>query len=209
MAELEEVIEIGEEVGEEVGEEAAEGATEEAVAEEVEEARNNVGRLRGCMNTLKEINWGQVVKKFVTFVAKNAAAGSIFWGVTVLLNKTTATESSGEEKKAIQKKQKKVTALAQLTSDISNCFKNLAHWMEEKKDVTVDAGDGIMVPLPDVFTKYTKPLEKVSVSVKVITLFMCGRNMHRRPFYTGNRRFHPPVNLATPLPATLIFNTKL
>lgn len=167
MAELEEAIEMGEEVGEEVGEEAAEGAAEEEVAEEVGEARDNVGRLRRYMNTLKEINWGQVVKKFVTFVAKNAAAGAVFWGVTVLLNKAIA-KSSGKEKEAIQKKQKKVTALAQLTSDISNCFKNLAHWMEEKKDVTVDAGDGIMVPLPDVFTKYTKPLEKVSACVKVI-----------------------------------------
>ena len=161
MAEIEEAVDIVEEVGEEVAEESAEAAAEEEIAEEVAEASENVGKLRSAINTLKEINWGQVVKTFVKFVAKNVAIGAILWGVTVLLNKALK-KSSGGEKKDIQKKQKKVTALAKLTSDISNCFKNLSHWMEEKKDVTIDVGDGITVPLPDVFTKYTKPMEKVS-----------------------------------------------
>lgn len=162
MAELEEIIELGEEVGEEVGDEAAEEVAEEEVAEEMAEVRENVGRLGRCINALKEINWGQVVKQVAKFVAKNVVAGAIMWGVAVGLNKLTA-KSSGSEKQALQTKQKKIKAMAQLMSDISDCFKKLADWIEDKKDITVDAGDGIMVPLPDVLIKYTKPLEKVSV----------------------------------------------
>lgn len=166
MAKLEEIIELGEEVGEEVGEEAGEEAAEEAaeeeVAEEMAEVRENVGRLRRCINALKEINWGQVVIQVAKFVAKNAVIGGIFWGVTVGLNKLIA-KSSGSEKLALQTKQKKIKAMAHLLSDISDCFKKLADWIEEKKDITVDVGGGIVVPLPDVLIKYTKPLEKVSV----------------------------------------------
>ena len=162
MAELEEIIELGEEVGEEVGDEAAEEAAEEEVAEEMAEARENVGRLGRCIDVLKEISWGQVVKQVAEFVAKQIVIALIMWGVTVLLNKSMA-KASGSEKQALQSKQKKMKAMAQLISDISDCFKKLADWIKEKKDITIDAGDGIMVPLPDVLIKYTKPLEKVSV----------------------------------------------
>lgn len=162
MAELEEIIELGEEVGEEVGEEAAEEAAEEEVAEEMAEVRENVGRLGRCINALKEINWGQVVKQVAKFVAKNVVIGGILWGVTVGLNKLIG-KSSGSEKLALQTKQEKIKAMAQLLSDISECFKKLADWIEKKKNITIDVGSGITVPLPDVLIKYTKPLEKVSV----------------------------------------------
>ena len=161
MAEIEEVLEMTEEAEAEIAEEAEEGALEEEEVAEIEEAKENVGKLKSALNALKEIEWGQVVKQVTKLVAENVAVGAVLWAVSTGLNKLTS-KSSSSKKTANRKKQKKIKALAQLISDISTYIKDLAGWMQAKKDVTVDAGSGIMVPLPDVFTKYTQPMQQVS-----------------------------------------------
>ena len=165
MAEIEEAEEIIDDVDEEMDDDAKEKKVEKEADEEekekIKEAKEKVGKLRSTLNSLKEIEWGTVVKDFVKFVIKNVAVGAILWGVMVALNKIIS-KSSGTEKTTNQKKQKKIQALAQLISDISTYIKDLSDWMQAKEDVTVDAGSGIMVPLPDVFTKYTKPMQTVS-----------------------------------------------
>ena len=163
MAEEEAAMDIIDDVDDEMADEADEADEEadEEVKEKIEQAKEEVGKLKSALNSLKEIEWGQVVKDFVKFVIKNVAVGAILWGVMVALNKIIS-KSSGTEKTTNQKKQKKIQALAQLISDISTYIKDLTDWMQAKKDVTVDAGSGIMVPLPDVFTKYTKPMQTVS-----------------------------------------------
>ena len=170
MGELEVIDEVAEAL-EEDEEMSEEKAAEKEVAEDMADAREKVGRLRRYINAVKEFKWGQALKQIGKIVMKNALAGAVFWGVMYGLNKLVA-RSSGREKQELQTKQKKVKAMAQLISDISDCFHKLADWIEDKKDITVDAGDGIMVPLPDILIKYTQPLEKVSVVYKILTLFM-------------------------------------
>ena len=161
MADIEEALEIGDDVDAEIQNEVGDEELDDAEKEKIEEVKENVGKLRSALNSLKEFEWGQAVKDFVKFVVKNAAVGAILWGVMIALNKAIS-KSSGTEKTTNQKKQKKIQALAQLISDVSTYIKDLADWMQAKKDVTVDAGSGIMVPLPDVFTKYTQPMQEVS-----------------------------------------------
>ena len=163
MAEIEEAEAIIDDVDEEMADDSGDADKEqdEEENEKIKEAKEKVGKLRSALNSLKEIEWGTVVKNFVKFVVKNVAVGAILWGVMIALNKIIS-KSSGTEKTTNQKKQKKIQALAQLISDISTYIKDLSDWMQAKEDVTVDAGSGIMVPLPDVYTKYTKPMQTVS-----------------------------------------------
>lgn len=162
------IDEVAEELEEDEGMAEGRGAAEREVAEDMAEARENVGRLRRCMNAVKVFNWGQALKQVGKIVLENAVAGAVFWGVSFGLNKLAA-KSSGREKQELQTKQKKMKAMAQLISDISDCFHKLSDWIEDKKDITVDAGDGVMVPLPDILIKYTKSLEKPVETISSIS----------------------------------------
>ena len=153
MAEEEVAMDIIDDVEDEIADEEA----DEAEMGKIKQAKEEVGKLKSALNSLKEIEWGTVVKDFV----KNAAVGAILWGVMIALNKIIS-KSSGTEKTTNQKKQKKIQALAQLISDISAYIKDLTDWMQAKKDVTVDVGSGIMMPLPDFFTDYTISMQTVS-----------------------------------------------
>lgn len=158
---MEEILEIIGEVGEGIDGEVAEAAGEaeaEAIEEAAVEATENVNMLRRGIDALLRLNVPQILRSVTWFIAKNGAAAAVFYGVTVLLKKLS---SSGGDK-TIEQKLKKVKAIAQLISDVGNTFTKLAKWAKDNEDVTVDIGDGITVPLPDMISKYTKPMEKVS-----------------------------------------------
>lgn len=91
----------------------------------------------------------------------NAAIGAVLFSVNVVLAKAFG-KASGGEKGTVQKKQNKVKAVAQLTSDVAKALNKLADWTKAKENDTVDAGDDITVPLPDVLSKFTQPMGKVS-----------------------------------------------
>ncbi|KAL9960707.1 hypothetical protein ACROYT_G034194 [Oculina patagonica] len=162
MGETEEGIEAeGAEAGEaEAGEAEAEGSAETAA--EAEKAAESTSMLRRCVDALKKINWSVATREFVVFVGKNAAIGGILYGVNVVLQKMFGHGGGGggANQQKIQQKQKKVKALAQLTSDLTDALTKLANWTKEKEEVTVDAGEGITVPLPDILSKFTKPMGK-------------------------------------------------
>ena len=161
MSVIEEALEIADEAEAEIEEDAAEEGLEEEELEEIKIAKENVGKLKSALNSLKEIEWGTVVQQVVKFVAKNLAIGAILWAVNSGLTKLIS-KSSGIEKEAMQKKQKKIKSLSQLITDISTYFKDLTDWMQAKKNIMVDTGSGFEVPLPDVYTKYTQAMQKVS-----------------------------------------------
>ena len=161
MSVIEEALEIADEAEAEIEEDAAEEGLEEEELEEIKIAKENVGKLKSALNSLKEIEWGTVVQQVVKFVAKNLAIGAILWAVNSGLNKLIS-KSSGVEKEAMQKKQKKIKSLSQLITDISTYFKDLTDWMQAKKNIMVDTGSGFPVPLPDVYTQYTQAMQKVS-----------------------------------------------
>ena len=123
MSEIELTEKLLDDVDEEMADEAADKDAhkeeqDEEQKEKIKEAKEKVGKLRSTLNSLKEIEWGKVVKDFVKFVIKNVAVGAILWGVMVALN-AIISKSRGTEKTTNQKKQKKIQALAQLISDIS------------------------------------------------------------------------------------------
>lgn len=151
MTESEEGIEA------EAGEAGEEG---EELAEEVKEASESVSGLRKSVDFLKSLQLPQVVRSFVEFVAKNAAIAVVFYGANVLLKKMFE-QSSGGDRQKIGQKQKKVKAIAQLIKGINDVLNKLANWTKKNEDLTVDVGDGITVPFPDLLSKYTKPMGKV------------------------------------------------
>lgn len=141
--------------------EAGEAEEDEELAEEVKEATESVSALRKSIDYLKELGLPEAVKDFAGFVIKNAAIAAVFFGASVLLKKLFGSSSGGEKRK-IGQKQKKVKAVAQLIKDINDVFNKLAKWTKENENLTIDVGDGITVPFPDLLSKYTRPMGKVS-----------------------------------------------
>lgn len=171
MAEFEEITELMEQTEGGIEEEAGdtEGLTEEEseeLEEEAEETKENVSALGKVVDFVKGLEVPQVLKSFAVFVAKNAAMASVFYGVGFLLKKLMA-KSSGDKEQQNQRMHEKVKAVATLISDISKILTELCNWFNDKKNVDIDVGDGIKVPLPDVFTKFLKPLENVSFFLQV------------------------------------------
>lgn len=157
------IAEVDEGIDAEAAGEAGEaGEAEEAFKAEVAEARENVSMLGKAVDAFKELSLPQVLKSFTVFVGKNAAIGAILFGVNVLLQKLTS-KATGGEKPDLKKKQQKVKAVAQLVSDVSKLLQKLSNWAKDKENVTVNVGDDIDVPLPDLLSKFTKPMEKVRV----------------------------------------------
>lgn len=143
--------------------EGAEGAEEQAsIKREIEELKGNVSELSEGFETLKKLNLPKAEESFAEFVGKNIAIGVILYGVNMVMGKIFR-KTTGGQKQELQKKQEKVKAVTQLTKDLANVLKKLAKWSKDKENVTVDVGDDITVPLPDILNKFTKPMEKVRV----------------------------------------------
>lgn len=171
MAEFEGIDEVIEECSEGLDEEA-EGATEGALQEEIAEAQENVSKLGKLVDSLKSLEIPQILKSFTKFIAKNAAMGCIFFGVNVLLKKLVG-QSTGAQALERQKKQKKIKAFSQVISDITNDSHIVAKWAKDKEKVQVDVGDGIIVPLPDLLSKFTSPMEQhVETAYQVVKQLM-------------------------------------
>ena len=147
-------------------EEEKEEEEEEEEKEETEKAKENVGSLKKSLSLLKEIDLPHIVKSFAKFVVQNDAIGLIMYGVNVAMNKILK-KSHGAEKHTIQRKKKKVKALAQLTTNLHKALDKLTKWAKEKKDVMVTVDAGIEIPLPDLLKRFTKSLEKVSALLRV------------------------------------------
>lgn len=165
MAELEEIGELTDEVDggiEEEGEEA-----DKETKEEVEAARESVSTLRNVVDELKELLTGPTMKKIALFVGKNVAIGVILYGVTVVLKKMEGAKGTGNRQ--AQKQHQKISALSGIVKDMSEISTILLKWLKSKEETTVDVGDGITVPLPDVFYKFTVKMNDVS-SVKTLSL---------------------------------------
>lgn len=158
MAEFEGIEEVIDECSEGLDAEAEE-ATEEALQEEIAEAQENVSKLGKVVDSLKSLEIPQILKSFTIFVAKNAAAGCIFFGTNVLLKKLV-DHSTGAQAIELQKKQKKIKALSQVISDITNDSHSVAKWAKDKENVQVSVAKGITVPLPDLLSKFTLPMEQ-------------------------------------------------
>ena len=166
MAEFEEIGEMLEGCTEGIEGEAAaaEGELAEEIATEAKEASENVALLKRGVEALQKINVPIAVRSFTEFILKNAAMAGIFYGVNVVLTKLFGKASDHGEKQAIQGKKIKVTAVAQLLSQIAKASNKLAEWSKAKENVSVDVED-ITVPLPDVLSKFTQPMGKVSALI--------------------------------------------
>ena len=168
MAEFEEIGEIFEDCEERLEGEAAaaeEGEVAEEVATEAKEASENVALLKRGVEVLEKLSVPQALRSFTIVILKNAAIAGIFYGVNVVLTKLFGKASDHGEKQAIQKKKMKVKAVTQLLSHIAKASSKLADWIKAKENVSVDVGDDITVPLPDVLSKYTQPIGKVSALI--------------------------------------------
>lgn len=172
---LETLSEMAAEVAEEVfadaeegiaaeGEEAEEGLSDEQLEKmkaDVAEVKDSVSEMKKDLQDLKSLQKPPILKRFVKFVAENVAIGAILYGTNVVLNKLSA-KSTGSEKAGQKQKLDKINALSKLIQDLSNVSKTLTNWLtaHEKDTVTLE---GIPIPLPDIFTKYTGKIESVSL----------------------------------------------
>ena len=86
---------------------------------------------------------------------------AIFYGVNVALSKLTAA-AKGDAKKEPSQKLQKTKAMSKLLADLQSMLNKLLAWTSKHKNESVDVGDDISVPIPDLFFKYTKPMENVS-----------------------------------------------
>lgn len=168
MAEIEEVIEVFEDADEGIGDEAEGDDVPEDEREEFEEeaesAKEEVGKLGKVVDFFKSIDWPQVLKKFVLFVVEQAAIGAILFGVNLALNKLILNKKDTAQNKV---RKAKVAALSKLLKDLSDESKQLSDWLKKHEKDTVTL-DGILIPLPDIFTKYTGSIEQVSVMQKPV-----------------------------------------
>ena len=164
MAELEEIGEFAEEVEgclEETGE-GLDAEEEEKLEDEVEESKENAGKMKKVIESLKKIDTVAVLRKFTVFVAEQAAIAVVFYGVNVVLKKMFEEgKKRGGDNKANQQKLAKTKALSALISDVSNTSKTLTEWLKDHQSDTITIGDDIIVPLTDIFFKYTKEMAKV------------------------------------------------
>ena len=132
----------------------------EKMKADVAEVKDSVSAMKKDLQDLKALQKPPILKRFVKFVAENVAIGAILFGTNVVLNKLFA-KSTGSEKAEQKQKVDKINALSKLIKDLSDVSKTLTHWLtaHEKDTVTLD---GIPIPLPDIFTKYTGKIESVS-----------------------------------------------
>lgn len=137
--------------------------------EEVEAARESVSTLRNVVNEMKELLTGPVLKDIALFVGKNLAIGAILYGVSVVLKKMAETEGSGDPN--AQTQYQKVSALSELVKAMSEKSSILLKWLQSNQETTVGVGDGITVPLPDLFYQFTVKMNDVS-SLKTIGKLM-------------------------------------
>ena len=144
---------------------AEEGEVAEEVATEAKEASENVSLLKRGVEALKKLDVPQALRSLTKVVLENVAIVGIFYVVNVVLTKLLGNASDPGQKQAIQKKKIKVKAVTQLLSQIVKASNKLADWSKAKENVSVDVGDDITVPLPDVLSKYTKPIGKVSALI--------------------------------------------
>ena len=167
MAEFEEIAEVLDEAEDGIAEEAEEAEDldpeeKEELEKDVAEAKESVSRLRQVVDAMKEISVTQVLKSFSVFVAKNAAIGAVFYGVTVALKKIFGSSESGSSASAdAEQKLAKTQAISTLITDESTISQTLSDWLKEHEDETITVSD-IEVPLTDIFYKYTKEMASVS-----------------------------------------------
>lgn len=171
MAELEEIAEFAEEAEDGFAEAAedAEGldpVQEEELQDEVEESKENAGKMQKVIDTLKSLDVVAVLKKFIVFVAEQAAIAVVFSGVSIVLKKILeqGKKSGSGDSEANQQKLAKTKALSALISDISTTSNTLTDWLKDHQSdtITIDEEEGISVPLTDIFFKYTKKMGDVS-----------------------------------------------
>ncbi len=146
----------------------------EEFEEEAKEASENVDKLKEVTSKLKELDIPQMLKKFAKFIVEQAAIGAIFYGVSMVLKKLTASGGSGNTE-ANKKKLAQSKALSALIQDLTDTSNTLVKWLKEKQKVTVtlhgEFGD-IVVPLVDLFTKYTDQIQTVSFNISVVYIFI-------------------------------------
>ncbi len=170
MAEiLEEVGEVIEDSSEGIEEEAGEteGLTEEEAEEldaEADAAKENVSKLGEVVESIKSLDVPSILKKFGIFIAKQVAIAAVFYGVSVALKKILAKSGTGGSRPSAAAKDKiaKIKALQALIKDLNDDSHTLLKWLKDNQDAMIDVGGGITVPLPDIYTKYTKPIGDVS-----------------------------------------------
>ena len=170
MAEFAEAGAIIDDAGEGIGGETENGAEDELseedqeeLEEEVTEAKENVSKLSKVVKSIRELDIPAVLKKFSMFVIQQAAIGAVLFGVNIALKKIFSS-SSGTEKQQAAEKLKKINSLSTLIADLNKISNELLKWLKAQKSTTVVI-DGIQLPLPEIFTTYTKSIESVSLSV--------------------------------------------
>ena len=152
------------------------GDGSEELQEEVEAARESVSALQSVVNEMEELLTGPVLKEIALFVGKNMAIGAILCGVSVLLKKMAEVEGNPNAQAQYQI----VSALSGIVKDMSEKSSVLLKWLQSNQDTTVDVGDGITVPLPDIFYQFTEKMNDVSIKLDV--------NIHRPRRSRGNEK---------------------
>ena len=159
MAEFDGVLEVIDEVDESLEEDSVRPEDEIPGEEkEIEWGREEVGKLRKAVEYFKSIRYSYWMKTAAIFFAKQAAIGAILFGVMYGLKKFMAL--FGNDTAENKAKKAKLDGLIKIVKDISNTSKELSAWLKKHENDTVTL-DGIQVPLPDIFIKYTKPIEQV------------------------------------------------
>ncbi len=187
MAEIEEVAEFSEEAEAGFEDAAAEDAEDaedldpeekEELENEVDESKESAGKMQKVIDSVKELDVVQVLKKFTVFVAKQAAIAVVFFGVNVALSKMYQQSQpqgrggGGESQGKGKQKLKKTKALSSLISGISTAAKTLTDWLKSHQSDTITVGMGISVPLTDIFMQYTVKIEQVSSWCSIIKILI-------------------------------------
>ncbi len=135
----------------------------EELEEEAKEASENIDKLKNVVSKLKELDVPQMLRKFTKFIVQQAAIGAIFYGISILLKKLTASGGAGNTD-ANKKKLAKTKALSTLLKDLTDTSDAIAKWLKENENVRVKM-DGIPMPLVDLFIQYTDIISKVSFKI--------------------------------------------
>ena len=149
--------------------EAEEGSMTEEEAdtfkEEASAAKEEVGVLRKAVDSLKELGsrMPSILKSVGKFIVENAAAAVIFHYVELGLSKLDKLTSPGEDKDDAQQKLTKTKALTKFLNDLAHIMKDLIAWMTKYAQQTVTIEGDISVPVPDIFVKYTDPMQEVGL----------------------------------------------
>jgi hypothetical protein len=148
------------------------------VKEEVAEVRDNVSKLGQMVEYLKSLEIPQTLRKFTTFVVKNAAIGAITYGVNAALKRLSqpSSSSSSGDSQAAKTKYNKINALSNLVQDLTDISKTVTDWLTEHKGDTITLG-GTTVPLIDIFTDDTTAMESaVDAAFAVVKTLLIEEN---------------------------------